>query len=187
MGEQQRLIDVPASSAEDTPVTGSASAEAPRGAVGKVFRDYQPGQTMLLPPSLDEWLPAEHLARFVDELVEQHLDLGPFYAAHTNPKGFPPWDPRMMLKLLLYGYLTGCRSSRRLETACVEQVAFRFLSANQVPDHRAFSRFRRRHLAAIEGLLSRSSDCASRPGWSALATSGWMAPRSGRTRRGTRR
>jgi transposase len=153
MGEQQRLVDVQVSSAEDTPVTGSASAEAPRGVAGKVFRDYQPGQTMLLPPSLDEWLPAEHLARFVDELVEQHLDLGPFYAAHTNPKGFPPWDPRMMLKLLLYGYLTGWRSSRKLETACVEQVAFRFLAANQVPDHRAFSRFRRRHLGAVDGLF----------------------------------
>ena len=153
MVEQQRLVDVPVSSAEDATVSGGGSAEASRGAVGKVFRDYQPGQTMLLPPSLDEWLPAEHLARFVDELVEQHLDLAPFYAAHTNTKGFPPWDPRMMLKLLLYGYLTGCRSSRKLETACVEQVAFRFLAANQVPDHRAFSRFRRRHLAAVDGLF----------------------------------
>jgi transposase len=153
MGEQQRLIDVPASSAEEAGVAKDASVAVPQGAVGKVFRDYQPGQTMLLPPSLDEWLPAEHLARFVDELVEQHLDLGPFYAAHTNPKGFPPFDPRMMLKLLLYGYLTGWRSSRKLEAACVEQVAFRFLSANQVPDHRAFSRFRRRHLAAVDGLF----------------------------------
>ena len=153
MVEQQRLVDVPVSSAEDATAVGSASAAAPQGAVGKVFRDYQPGQTMLLPPSLDEWLPAEHLARFVDELVEQHLDLGPFYAAHTNVKGFPPYEPRMMLKVLLYGYLTGVRSSRKLETGCVEQVAFRFLAASQTPDHRAFSRFRRRHLAAMEGLF----------------------------------
>ena len=58
-----------------------------------------------------------------------------------------------MLKLLLYGYLTGCRSSRKLEAGCVEQVAFRFLAANQVPDHRAFSRFRRRHLTAVDGLF----------------------------------
>lgn len=151
MGEQPSLVEVPVE-----PVAASAGAAAGAGAgaaPGKVFRDYQPGQAMLLPPSLDEWLPAEHLARFVDELVEQHLDLGPFYAAHTNVKGFPPYDPRMMLKLLLYGYLTGVRSSRKLEAACVEQVAFRFLAANQCPDHRAFSRFRRRHLAAIDGLF----------------------------------
>ncbi len=147
MGVQETLIEVLA-------VEGaSAEAAAQVAAPGKVFRDYQPGQAMLLPPSLDGWLPAEHLARFVDELVEQHLDLSPFYAAHTNSKGFPPYDPRMMLKVLLYGYLTGARSSRKLETACVEQVAFRFLAANQCPDHRAFSRFRRRHLAAMDGLF----------------------------------
>ena len=147
MGEQQTLIEVAA-------VEGASVETAPRvAAAGKVFRDYQPGQAMLLPPSLDEWLPAEHLARFVDEMVEQHLDLGPFYAAHTNVKGFPPYEPRMMLKVLLYGYLTGVRSSRKLETACVEQVAFRFLAAMQTPDHRAFSRFRRRHLAAMDGLF----------------------------------
>ncbi len=150
MGEQQTLVDVPV----EVPVEAASAEAAPSvAAVGKVFRDYQPGQTMLLPPSLDEWLPAEHLARFVDELVETHLDLGLLYAAHTNVKGFPPYDPRMMLKVLLYGYLTGVRSSRKLETACVEQVAFRFLAANQCPDHRAFSRFRRRHLAAMDGLF----------------------------------
>ena len=147
MGEQQTLIEVAA-------VEGAWVETAPRvAAAGKVFGEYQPGQAMLLPPSLDEWLPAEHLARFVDEMVEQHLDLGSLYAAHTNVKGFPPYDPRMMLKVLLYGYLTGVRSSRKLETACVEQVAFRFLTANQCPDHRAFSRFRRRHLAAMDGLF----------------------------------
>ena len=118
-----------------------------------MFRDHQPGQSMLLPPSFDEWLPAEHLARFVDEMVEQHLDLGAVYAAHSNLKGFAPYDPQMMLKVLLYGYLTGVRSSQKLETACVEQVAFRFLAANQCPDHRAFSRFGRRHLAAMDGLF----------------------------------
>lgn len=149
MGEQQTLVEVPV----EPTATASAEAAPPGPAPGKVFRDYQPGQIMLLPPSLDEWLPAEHLARFVDELVETHLDLEPLYAAHTNVKGFPPYDPRMMLKLLLYGYLIGVRSSRKLESACVEQVAFRFLAANQCPDHRAFSRFRRRHLAAMDGLF----------------------------------
>ena len=136
MVEHQRLVDVPVSSAEDATATEGALVDAPQGAVGKVLRDYQPGQIMLLPPSLDEWLPAEHLARFVDELVEQHLDLIPFYAAHTNPKGFPPWDPRMMLKLLLYGYLTGWRSSRKLETACVEQVSGRGRPSDRTSHHR---------------------------------------------------
>ena len=146
MGVQETLIEVPA-------VEGDGRSAPRVAAPGKVFRDYQRGQTMLLPPSLDEWLPAGHVARFVDEMVEQHLDLGPVYAAHTNSKGFPPYDPRMMLKVLLYGYLIGVRSSRKLETACVEQVAFRFLAANQCPDHRAFSRFRRRHLAAMDSLF----------------------------------
>lgn len=146
MGVQERLVEVPA-------VERDAERAPQVAAVGKVFRDYQRGQAMLLPPSLDEWLPSGHLARFVDEMVEQHLDLGAVYAAHSNLKGFPPYDPRMMLKVLLYGYLTGVRSSRKLETGCVEQVAFRFLAANQCPDHRAFSRFRRRHLAAMDGLF----------------------------------
>lgn len=108
-----------------------------------MFRVYERGQVMLLPLSLDGWLPAEDLARFVDELVEQHLDLEPFHVEHTSVTGSPPYDPRMMLKLLLYGYVIGVRSSRALERACVEQVAFRFLAANQPPDHRASSRFRR--------------------------------------------
>lgn len=148
VGEQQSLVEVSA-------VQGASAVSQPRvaAAEGKVFREYHPEQPMLLPPSLEEWLPAEHLARFVDELVEAHLDLEPFYAAHTNLKGFPPYDPRLMLKVLLYGYLTGVRSSRKLEAACVEQVAFRFLAANQCPDHRAFSRFRRRHLAAMDALF----------------------------------
>lgn len=91
MGEQQTLIEVAA-------VEGAWVETAPRvAAAGKVFGEYQPGQAMLLPPSLDEWLPAEHLARLVDEMVEQHLDLGSLYAAHTNVKGFPPYEPRMML------------------------------------------------------------------------------------------
>ena len=149
MGEQQTLVEVAVEST--AAASAEASGEEAGPAPGKVFRNYQPGQIMLMPPSLDEWLPKEHLVRFVDELVETHLDLEPLYAAHTNVKGFPPYDPRMMLKLLLYGYLIGVRSSRKLEAACVEQVAFRFLAADQCPVHRAFSRFRRRHLAAMDG------------------------------------
>jgi transposase len=144
---QQTLVDVPVESR-------SQPVEAPAGGVeGKVFCDYRPDQMLLMPPSLDECLPADHLARFVAELVEEHLDLSVFYAAHTERRGAPPYDVRMMLKLLLYGYVMGVRSSRGLQRACVEDVAFRFLATNQVPDHRSYSRFRRRHLDALEALF----------------------------------
>lgn len=86
-GVQEPLVEVPA-------VERDAERVPQVAAPGKVFRDYKQGQAMLLLPSLEEWLPAEHLARFVDELVEQHLDLGPLYAAHSNLRGFPPYDPR---------------------------------------------------------------------------------------------
>ena len=93
--------------------------ERPRAsaAVGKVLPAYAPEQALLLPPSLDDWLPAGHLARFVGEVVDEHLDLSVFYAAHTVLKGAPPYEPRLLLKVLLYGYATGVTSSRRLEGA----------------------------------------------------------------------
>jgi transposase len=123
---------------------------------GKTFRHYDPHQVLLMPPSLDEWLPEDHLARFVSELVDESLDLEPFWASYTEARGFPPYDPRLMLKLLLYGYVTGVRSSRAIEQACCEQVAFRFLAANAAPDFRSIARFRRRHLAALKGLFVES-------------------------------
>ena len=106
-----------------------------------------------MPPALADWLPEDHLARFIDEVVETVLDLGPIYASYAETRGGPPYDPRLLLKVLLYGYATGVRSSRRLEQHCVEDVAFRFLAANQQPDFRSIARFRRRHLAAIEELF----------------------------------
>jgi transposase len=122
-------------------------------AVGKVFRAYAPEQTLLLPPSLDDWLPAGHLARFVGEVVDEHLDLSAFYAAHTELRGAPPYEPRLLLKVLLYGYATGVTSSRRLEGRCSEDVAFRFLAGNTVPSYRAIIRFRTRHLESLTGLF----------------------------------
>lgn len=123
------------------------------GRVDKVFRAYDPGQAFLMPPSLDEWLPEDHLARFVSELVDEVLDLEPFLAAYVEARGFPPYDPRLMLKILIYGYTTGVRSSRRIERRCHDDVAFRFLAANQAPDFRSVARFRRRHLEALEALF----------------------------------
>lgn len=124
--------------------------------VDKTFRPYDPHQVFLLPPSLDDWLPDDHLARFVSELVDETVDLEPFLASYTEGRGFPPYDPRLMLKLLIYGYVTGVRSSRKIEKACHDDVAFRFLAANAVPDQRSIARFRRRHLDALKGLFLQS-------------------------------
>jgi len=121
--------------------------------VDKTFRAFDPSQDLLLPPSLDDWLPAEHMARFVAELVDEHLDLSRIRAGYTEGRGAPPYDPRLMVRLLIYGYCTGVRSSRRLEAACVEVVAFRWLAAGQAPDYRSIARFRRRHLSALGHLF----------------------------------
>ena len=124
-----------------------------RGPVDKTFRPYDPGQVFLMPPSIADWVPEDHLARFVSELVDEVVDLGPFLVVYTEKRGFPPYDPRLMLKLLIYGYTTGVRSSRGIEKRCHDDVAFRFLAANQAPDFRSVARFRRRHLAALDALF----------------------------------
>ena len=90
---------------------------APKAPVDKTFRPFAPEQGLLLPPSLDDWLPAEHLARFIAELVDEHLDLSRIHAAYTEVRGGPPYDPRLLVRILLYGYTTGVRSSRKLEAA----------------------------------------------------------------------
>jgi transposase len=129
---------------------GPRVAKAP---VDKTFRAFDPDQDLLLPPSLDDWLPADHMARFVAELVDEHLDLSRILASYTEGKGAPPYDPRLMVRLLIYGYTVGIRSSRRLEVACVDVVAFRWLAAGQAPDYRSIARFRRRHLSALGHLF----------------------------------
>ena len=120
--------------------------------VVKTFRRFEPDQVLLMPTSLPDWLPEGHLARFVAELVDEVLDLGPFHAAYNERRGFPPHDPRLVVRLLVYGYTTGVRSSRAIERRCVDDVGFRFLAAGQVPDCRSIAKFRRRHPAALEGL-----------------------------------
>ena len=77
--------------------------------VDKRFRTFAPDQMLLLPPSLDEWLPEGHLARFVAELVDEVLDRTPILVSYTEKRGYPPYDPRLMLRLLIYGYTTGVR------------------------------------------------------------------------------
>jgi len=131
-----------------TDVPGDAN-----GGRKKRFKAFEPGAVMLVPPSLDEWLPQEHLSRFIAELVDEELDLDRFYASYAKAKGQPPYDPRLMLRIALYGYCTGVRSSRELEKACTDVVAFRWLAAGQAPDFRSIGRFRERHLAALANVF----------------------------------
>jgi len=138
---------------EPAPIPPRSSPSPGEGGVDKTFRVYDQDQSFLMPPSLREWLLDDHLALFVSELVEEVLDLTPFLASYTEARGFPPYHPRLMLKVLLYGYTTGVRSSRKFETRCHDDVAFRYLAANGAPDFRSIARFRRRHLAALEALF----------------------------------
>ncbi|MEP7161885.1 MAG: IS1182 family transposase [Dermatophilaceae bacterium] len=124
-----------------------------KGPVDKTFRAFDPSQGLLLPASLDDWLPADHMARFVADLVDEHLDLSRIHAAYTQGRGAPPYDPRLMVRILLYGYTTGVRSSRKLEAACVDVVAFRWLAAGTAPDYRSIARFRKRYLSALGHLF----------------------------------
>lgn len=120
--------------------------------MAKTFRPYNPDQLLVLPPSLREWLPEDHLVYFVSDLVEQ-LDLGAIYAAYTEERDYPPYHPALMTKLLLYGYARGIYSSRKLARACGDDVAFRVLCAGNAPDFRTIAAFRRRHLDALSALF----------------------------------
>jgi transposase len=106
-------------------------------------------QELLLPPSLREWLPGDHLAWFVIDAVAE-IDLDPFYSAYRSDGwGRAAFDPQMMVALLLYAYAIGERSARKIERRCSEDVAFRVICANRVPDHATIARFRARHEQAL--------------------------------------
>jgi transposase len=120
----------------------------------KTFRPYDPDQLVLMAPDLREWVPEGDLAHFVSDLVESGtLDLSAIYDSYEEERGYPPYDPRLMVKLLLYGYATGVMSSRRLEQATYRDVAVRMLCADQHPDYRSIARFRKRHLQALGELF----------------------------------
>ncbi len=115
------------------------------------FRQVDRGTGFLLPPSVDEWLPERHLARFVVEVIDG-LDLKAMSASYRG-SGSASYHPSMLLGLLIYGYATGVFSSRKLERATYDSVAFRFIAANDHPDHDTIAAFRRRFLREIEGLF----------------------------------
>ena len=121
-------------------------------------------QELLLPPSLRDWLPEEHLAWFVLESVEA-MDLALFYGAYRQDGwGRAAHDPAMMVALFVYAYSIGVRSSRAIERRCREDVAFRVITANQAPDHATIARFRVRHEAAISELFGQVLALCARAG-----------------------
>jgi transposase len=120
----------------------------------KTFRPWLPGQTSLLPPSPSDWLSDDHQVYFLLDLVDD-LDLSAILtpARAKDPRGEKGFDPRMMTLLLLYAYCVGTVSSRKIERACYEDLAFRVLTANQQPDHSSISEFRRQNLEALSALF----------------------------------
>ena len=117
------------------------------------FRPYQPGQMLLLAPDLQEWLPSGHLAHHVSDLVDS-LELGAFYARYEGDgRRNAPYEPSMMVKVLIYAYATGVFSSRTIARKLEEDVAFRVLGAGNFPQHRTICEFRRRHLEDFERLF----------------------------------
>jgi len=118
----------------------------------KTFRPYEPDQMLLMPPSLQDWVPEDHLARFVGDLVDT-LDLSAIEDTYYEERGYPPYHPCMMVKVLLYAYCTGTYSSRRMAAKLHDSVAYRFLAAGNQPDFRTLSDFRKRHEEALSGLF----------------------------------
>jgi transposase len=121
--------------------------------MGQNFIGCDRGQVLLLPPSLTDWVPEDHLVWSVLGAVE-HVNLDVFYGAYrANGQGRAAYDPAMMVALVLYAYCLGVRSSRAIERACREDVAFKVITAMEVPDHSTIAEFRRRHAAALGELF----------------------------------
>lgn len=121
--------------------------------MSKVFRPYEPEQMLLMPVALQEWLPPDHMAYFISDVVD-HLDLAAIMSRYEGEeRGYPPYHPRMMVKVLLYAYCIGEPSSRKIERRLHEDIAFRVLAANNTPNFRTISDFRKDHLEALGGLF----------------------------------
>jgi transposase len=121
--------------------------------MAKTYRPYVPEQDLLLPPSLRDWLPENHLAFFVGDLVD-HLDLSAITGVYEEEeRGYPPYHPVMLTKVLVYAYCVGVFSSRKIQRRLIEDVAFRVLAAGNEPDFRTIAEFRKRHLAALQGFF----------------------------------
>jgi len=121
--------------------------------MAKTYRPYVPEQVLLLPPSLRDWLPEDHLAFFVSDLID-HVDLSAITAVYEDEeRGYPPYHPVMLTKVLVYAYCVGVFSSRKIQRRLLEDIAFRVLAAGNEPDFRTIADFRKRHLAALRGFF----------------------------------
>jgi len=121
--------------------------------MSKTFRPWDVDQVWLLPPSIEDLVPAGHVAHFVRDTVRNGLDLSAIMAVYDEDRGYPPYHPGIMTALLLYGYSQGIYSSRRIAKACEERLDFAALTGLQRPDFRTIAEFRKRHLAALSGLF----------------------------------
>jgi transposase len=140
--------------------------------MGQVFYPYEPEQTLLLPPSLRDWLPDGHLAHFIADTVDQ-LDLAAVYARYEqreDGRGQLAYDPRLMLKLLIYAYAVGLFSSRKIATGLEELVPLRYLAAGNTPSHRTLARFRQEHIGEFPALFVQVVRIARAAGLVAMGT-----------------
>ena len=155
--------------------------------MSKTFRPWTIDQPLLLPPSVQDFVGEDHLARFILALVLEHLDLCEIEAGYASERGQPPFDPAMMTALLLYGYCNGVYSSRRIAKATRERVDFLSIVGLDPPDFRTVSDFRKRHLKALAGLFGQVPSCANRRDCRSLAMSRSTGRRSRRTPPSARR
>ena len=133
--------------------------------MGKSFRSDDLNQSLLLPPSLHDWLPENHLARFMVDVVET-LDLSAIHASYDagDGRGQSANAPALMVRVLLYGYATGIYNSRKIQAKTFDDVGFRFLSADEHPDHSTLAEFRKRHLQALAGLFTQALQLCQKAG-----------------------
>ena len=132
--------------------------------MSKQFRPWKINQAQLLPPSVQDFVPEDHLSRFIVALVTESLELSAISASYTSGLGQPPFDPRMMTALLLNGYASGIYSSRRIAKASIERADFMMIVAGDPPDFRTISDFRKRHLKALAGLFVQVLKLAEKAG-----------------------
>ena len=148
--------------------------------MAKTYRPYVPEQDLLLPPSLRELLPEDHLTFFVSDLIDQ-LDLRAISNVYEDEeRGYPPYHPVMLTKVLVYAYCIGVFSSRKIQRRLVEDVAFRVLAAGNQPDFRTIADFRKTHLAALRGAAAVLAARSEPPGARIRRrpTSAWVLLRS---------
>jgi len=132
--------------------------------MSKEFRPWKIDEAQLLPPSVQDYVPKDHLSRLIMALVREELDLSAIVGSYASVLGQPPFDPRMMTALLLHGYASGLYSSRRIAKAAVERADFMMIVAGDPPDFRTISDFRKRHLKALAALFVQVLQLAEKAG-----------------------